>query len=228
MVSTRSLTVLIFSAVLSAPLIQAQDLSSYRGFRFGTNLAALSTQAGMKPSEAKLLHRRPAMIQELWWQSPLDGSSSQTDAAREIIFSFCDGELFRMVINYDRLGTEGLTGEDLVETISAKYGVATRPVGDVINFSSSQVYNDSGRVLARWEDAHYSVNLFRNSYEPTFGMVMFSKKADALARVAVIEAIRMDRQEAPQREIERQRKPDRESRTPQEDARSVNKTTFRP
>jgi hypothetical protein len=168
------------------------------------------------------------MIQELWWQRPLGGSWPQPDPVREVIFSFYNGALFRMVIKYDRHRTEGLTGEDMIEAISAKYGIATRPTGNMINFSSSQVYNDSEKVIARWEDAQYSFNLFRYSYEPTFGMVVFSKKLDALAQAAVIEAIRLDRQEeAPQREIERQKKQDEESRTAQEKAGLVNKATFR-
>jgi len=134
------------------------------------------------------------MIQELWWQRPLGGSSPQTDPVREVIFSFYNGELFRMVINYDRHRTEGLTDKDMVEAISAKCGVATMPVATIILFSSSQVYNDSEKVLARWEDAQYSFNLFRHSSERTFGMVVLSKQRDALAQAAVAEAIRLDKQ----------------------------------
>jgi hypothetical protein len=153
----------------------------------------------MTPSDAKMLHRRPARIQELWWYRSLSGSSPQTDPVREVIFSFYNGELFRMVINYDRYRTERLTDEDMVESISAKYGVATRPTSETVGFSSSKVYNESEKVLARWEDALYSFNLFRPGYRPTFGMVVFSKRLDALAQAAVAEAIRLDQQEVPQR-----------------------------
>ena len=59
------------------------------------------------------------------------------------------------------------------------------------------MYNDSEKVIARWEDSQYSFNLFRSSYQPTFGMVVFSKRLDALARLAIVEAIRLDEQEAP-------------------------------
>jgi hypothetical protein len=51
---------------------------------------------------------------------------------------------------------------------------------------------------------------------------------DALARTAIVEAIRLDEQEAPQREIERQKKQDVEDRAAQEKARLVNKVAFRP
>ena len=43
-----------------------------------------------------------------------------------------------------------------------------------------------------------------------------------------MEAIRLDEQEAPQREIERQQRQDEEKRAEQEKARLVNKVAFRP
>jgi hypothetical protein len=59
-------------------------------------------------------------------------------------------------------------------------------------------------------------------------MLVFSKRLDPLAQAAIIEAIRLDEQEAPQREIERQKKQDEENRAVQEKARLVNKVAFRP
>jgi hypothetical protein len=82
--------------------------------------------------------------------------------------------------------------------------------------------------MARWEDPQYSFNLFRSSYQPTFGMLVFSKRLDALAQAAIGEAIRLDEQEAPQREIERQKKQDEENRVAQEKARPGNKANFHP
>jgi hypothetical protein len=227
MISIRSLGISISWAVLSASLIYAQDLSRYREFQFGMNLPAIAKQVGLEASEAKVIHRRPALIQEVNWQPQLSLTSSQADPVRAIFFSFYDGELFRIVVNYDRYKTEGLTTEDVVEAISAQYGTATRPAAEII-FSSSQVYNDSEVVIARWEDSQYSFNLFRSSYQPTFGMIGFSKRLDALARAAIAEAIRLDEQEAPQRETERQKKQNEENRTAQEKARLVNKPKFRP
>jgi hypothetical protein len=205
MTMMRSLAIFFFLAALPASLIHAQDLRGYWGFQFGTNLVAVTKQTDMRPSEAKLLHQRPAMIQELWWSHPLRSSSIAVDPVREVVFSFYNGELFRMVINYDQDRTDGLTDEDMVEAISAKYGVASRPVATIVLFSSSQVYNDSQKVIARWEDEQYSFNLFRYSYQPTFGMVAFSKQLDTLAKAAVVEAFRLDKEEAPQREMERQK-----------------------
>jgi hypothetical protein len=100
-----------------------------------------------------------------------------------------------MVVNYDWDRTEGLTDDDMVEAISAKYGFATRPAAKAVSFSSSLVFNDSEKVIACWEDAQYSWNLIRSFYQPTFGMVVFARQLDAIAQAAVVEAIRLDKQE---------------------------------
>jgi len=214
---------------LSAPFIDAPDLSRYREFQFGMNLLAVAKQADVKPSEARVIHQRPAVIQELEWRpSRSIGSSPQGDPVKEVLFSFYNGELFRMVVNYDQLKTEGLTDEDMIEAISAKYGTATRPDAKIILFSSFQVYNDSEKVIARWEDSQYSFNLFRSSYQPTFGILVLAKRLDALAGAAIVEAIRLDEREAPQREIARQKKQAEEDHAAQEQARLVNKPSFRP
>jgi len=214
---------------VSVSSIAAQDLSRYREFRLGTSLSAVAKQADVVPSEARMVHQRPAVIQELEWRPQGSLSSSpQADPVSEVLFSFYNGELFRMVVNYNRHKTEGLTDEDMVEAISAKYGTATRPEAKIVLFSSFQVYDDSEKVIARWEDPQYSFNLFRSSYQPTFGMLVFSKQLDALAQAAIVEAIRLDEQEAPQRELERQKKEDGDSRAEQDKVRLVNKTALRP
>jgi len=213
---------------VSAPAMGALDLSRYRNFQFGETVSALAKQAGLQLSDAKLIHGRPAVIQELEWPIWLSGGSSpQTDPVKTILFSFYNGELFRIVVNYDRGETEGLATEDMIEAISAKYGTATKPASTEIAFSSTQVYNDSELIIARWEDSQYSFNLYRSTYQPTFGMIAFSKRLDALARTATAEAIRLDSVEAPQREIQRQNQEDEKNRESLEKARQVNKSKFR-
>ena len=202
MIGVRTVTLLAFLIALSASLICAQDLSSYRDFQFGMNLNAVAKQAGMNLSEAKTLHQHPALIQELWWQRSFGGSSPQTDPVREVVFSFYDGALFRMVVNFDWHRTEGFTDEDMIEAISSKYGLAAKPVATIVLFSSSLVYNDNEKVIARWEDSQYSYNLYRSSNQPVFGMLVFSKRLDALAQMAIAKAIQLDNQEAPQQERE--------------------------
>ena len=113
-----------------------------------------------------MIHERPAVIQELEWPIWLaSGFSPQTDPVKTILFSFYNGELFRILVSYDRAETEGLTTEDMIEAISAKYGTATKPAGTEIAFSSTQVYDDSELIIARWEDSQYSFNLYRSTYQ---------------------------------------------------------------
>ena len=69
---------------------------------------------------------------------------------------------------------------------------------------------------------------FQSSIQSTFGLVAYSKRLDALAQASSVEAIRLDQQEAPQREIERQKKKGDENRAQQEKARKANKLPFRP
>jgi hypothetical protein len=229
MISTRSLVIFIFLAVLSMPLIYAQDLSSYRGFHLGMNLPAAAKQVDMKPSDAKVIYKRPAVIQELEWRPQRSYSSSaQVDPVKEVLFGFYNGELYRIVVNYDQDRTEGLTDEDLIQGISAKYGTPTMPAAKIASSSSSQLYSEGEKVIARWEDSEYSFNLFRFSYGSAPGMLVFSKRLDALAQAAIVEAIRLNEQEAPQREIERQKKQDEEKRAEGQKARPLNKANFRP
>ena len=59
-------------------------------------------------------------------------------------------------------------------------------------------------------------------------MLVFSKQVDEQAQAAIVKAIRLDEQEAPQREIEQQKKEEEQSRLEQDKARLVNKAAFRP
>lgn len=229
MITARSLAVSCFWVLLSTPLIYAQDLSRYREFQFGMNLLTVAKQADVEMSEVRVVQQHPAMIQELeWWPGHSLSASPRADSVKEVLFSFYNGELFRMVVHYDPYWTQGLSNDDMVEAISAKYGIATKPTAKIISFSSSQGYYDSEKVMASWEDLHYSFNLFRSTYQPTFGMVLFSKRLDALARLAIVETIRMDEREAHHGEIERQRKEDQADRATQEKVRPAYKGTIRP
>jgi hypothetical protein len=236
MFSFRNLAISIFGSEFSAPLLYSQDLSMYREFQFGTSPLAVAKQAHLKPSEATVIHQCPALIQELKWHArTYSAPPSQADSVSDILFSFYNGELFRIVVTYDQDRTEGMTAEDLVEAVSVIYGTATRPAAEIVLSSThlfsngeKSISNRSEKVIARWEDSQYSLNLFHSPIQSTFGLIMYSKPLDALARVAIVESARLDKQEAPHREVERQKKKDEETRSRQEEARQVNKAPFRP
>jgi hypothetical protein len=221
------LTSALFVAVFSS-LGSAQGLGKYRDFQFGMNVESVAKQIEMKASEAKTSHDRPALIQTLQWnQSGYSDAPAKTASVRSIRFDFCNGELFKMVVTYDPAGTDGLTTDDIIEAISAVFGTASKPV-DSVYVSNSTTFPDREKVLARWEDAQYSYNLFRFSYANAFGLVAFSKTLDLLASNSIREADRLDKLEAPARELARQNKQAEDARTAQERARSINKPKFRP
>lgn len=213
-------------AAFFTPVLLAADLSSYRGFQLGMELNALEKQAEMKTSEAKTIHQRPAVIQDLEWRPRgFPGRSAEPDPLKDVLLSFYNGKLFRIVANYDRYKTEGMTAEDMIDAISATYGPAAKPTAEIL-FPSS--FSENVKVIARWEDSQYSLNLVRSPYQPSFALISFSKQLDALAQTAAVAAIRLDAEEAPQREAEERRRQAGEVSAKQEKARLVNKPSFRP
>jgi hypothetical protein len=202
----RSVVVSLAMILLSAPVIHGQDLSRYRNFSFGTTLASVSKLVDRQPIEAEVIHQEPALIQELTWYPPQPyGSSRPAEPVEKVLFSFYNGELYRMLVFYDSSAIKGLTDEDMIRAVSAKYGVATRPVADV-NFPTNPVYRANEKIVARWEDSQYSFNLFRSSASSTFAIVMFDKRLDAQAGVSIAESVQMEQQAAPLNEAARVKK----------------------
>ena len=228
MFSFRTLATSLLCAALFSSLGTAQDLSKYRDFQFGMSLESVAKQTHMKASAAKITHQRPAMIQTLQWdQLSYSDLPAKDRSLRSIRFDFYNGELSKMVVTYDPSGTEGLTTEDMIEAISTIYGPATKPER-TIAVSRSAVYEDNEKVLACWEDAQYSYNLFRAAYGNAFGLIAISKKLDLMASESSREADRLDKLEAPQKELALRIKQEEDKRVAQEKARLVSKPKFRP
>lgn len=218
MVGIRVLILALAWTTLSAWPVSAQDLSAYRGFRLGASLAATAVQAGISP-EPRVVHSRPALLQELMWQPPAE-TSKPPDPVRKVVFSFYNDELFRMVVDYDPRRTEGLTPADMVEALSTRYGLATLT-------ATGFLPSASGRLVVAWEDADRAVSLISSS-PSAFALVIVSKPLEALAKVAAADAIWMDRLEAPRRDVERRQQQTQESRDQELTARQANKAAFRP
>jgi hypothetical protein len=211
--------------------VDGQGRAQYRDFQLGGNLASVAALAGIASSEAKVIHRRPALLQDLEWRPShwLTGSgAAQTDPVQQIVFSFYNDQLFKVIVDYDRQRTDGLTDGDLIEALSEPYGTPLK-AGVKRTFPSPLAADaDAGVPVARWEGADYAVMLYRSSYATAFKLIVTLPKLDALARTADAESIRLDTRDAPQREIARQKKEVEDARATQEKARAVNKPTFRP
>ncbi len=157
------------------------------------------------------------------WPGGYSDHPRQTDSVWQIFFSFYHGELFRILVTYDQHATRGLTAEDMVEAVSTKYGTPTRPVGE-ISFPTNELYRSTEKVIARWEDSQYSINLVPSRFLNSFSLVMISKRLDAQAESAIVKSLKMEGDEDPQREIGRQKK----EADDLEAARQKNLKFFRP
>jgi len=210
--------------LLWAPLLRAQDLSKYRHFTMGMSLTTVLKHTDQRMTDVKVIHGRPAMIQELeWWPPNLPGSSFQSDTVKQILFSFYNGELYKISVTYDPPSTQGLTEEDMVKSISAKYGPATI-VAPEIDSAAGPRFNTKQTSVASWEDVQYSVNLVRSSFSDVLGLVVLSRRVNKEAELATREAVKLDEQEGPKREADRQKKQTDDL----EVARQKNRKIFRP
>jgi hypothetical protein len=216
---------LILGTLPAAPSVG--DVSRYRSFQLGSDLSTISKQAGTPVSDAKIIHRRPVLIQELQWRPNSLGPSPETESGKDVALRFFDGKLFQITIKYDRYDTEGLTTEDMIEAISATYGTATR-LAVMTPTAKQKPYGDEEEVLAQWQDSQYRFDLIRSSYGPTFRLVGVLKELEARAEAAILKAVGLDEQEAPEREAARIASDEKASEAKLMKARMDNKPKFRP
>ena len=205
-------------------LLRAQDLSKYRHFTLGMSVTKLLERTDEKMSDVKTIQGRPALIQEVtWWPPSGPGTSFRSDGVEQVLFSFYNGELYKISVTYDPPSTAGLTEEDMVKSISAKYGPATI-VAPEIDLPAKPAFNARQRSVASWEDSQYSVHLVRSYFSDVLGLVVFSKPVNTQAELAINEAVKLDEQEGPKREADRQKK----QKDDLEVARQKNQRSFRP
>ena len=94
-------------------------------------------------------------------------------------------------MTYDQHAIHGLTAEDMVQAISTKYGPPARSVG-AISFPTNELYRSTEKVIARWEDSQYSINLLRSRFLNSFSLVMFSKQVGAQAEAAIAKSLKLE------------------------------------
>jgi hypothetical protein len=231
MISVRTLALVVSTLTLGGTALQAQDLAQYRNFRLGSTVAAVEKASGAMPGEVKVVHQRPALIQELRWRPPQRYSDGMvpTEPVSETLFRFYNDQLFQIVVGYDRQRTEGLTDADLIDSLTGRYGVPVLK-GASLRTSAppSAMPADSDTVVARWSDAENSLTLVRGTYPTSLRLILGLKSVETLAQTASAEAIRQDKNEAPQREIDRLNKNAEDGRVAGEKARGVNKPLFKP
>ena len=231
MMRFRTVAACALVMTIRSETVDAQDFSRYRTFELGAGVAAVATSTGVASSEATTLHQRPALLQDLEWRPSrwAPGSAGEsTDPVERIAFSFYDDRLFQIVVDYGRDRTEGMTDADMIDAISAAYGPGTkaaRSSGRV----QSQLEIESGMPVTRWADPKHNVVLYRtSSYRAVYRLIVTDAAVADLARKATTQASRLDEQEAPQREIAKQKKERDDARAVADKARSANKKQFIP
>jgi hypothetical protein len=219
--------------VVATPSLVAQELgtdfSRYRAFQLGSSLVAVSTGAGIPATDATLAHTRPARLQDLTWRLArwAEGSPT-TDPVSQIRFSFYNDQLFRLVVEYAADRTQGMTDADLIDALSVSYG---RPLIRSAGVASATPTPDleGGTLVARWGNDRYGLIVYRPaSYSAPMRLILTDVRLERLARQAQAESQRLDEQEAPTRELAREKKALEDSRAAAEKARETNKATFHP
>ncbi len=220
----RNLMFCLGALLLLAPAPRAQDLSKYRGFSLGMSLDDVLKLSVQRLSDVKTIHAQPMLLQELtWWPPSTSGSSSHSDSVEEILFFFSNGALYKMSVTYDRSSTEGLSAADMVKSISLKYGPPAS-VESVIDPAMDSLYNTKPGSLASWEDLQYSCHLVRTPFSDQFGLLIYSKRANAEAEIGIAEGVKLEAQERPEKEADEKKK----EAADLEVTREKNQKSFRP
>jgi hypothetical protein len=215
--------------VLGGQPVVAQAPFSYREHALGSSVASVVKISGARASDTKTPHERPARIEELPWRAPYVLSGTQlADPVRDVLFSFYDDQLFQVVVTYDPDRMEGLTNDDVIESLSATYGVPLLVHQRAPRSAATADSPTETTIVARWEDAASMLTLTRGTYSPQFRLVLISKTLNARASAAVKEAVRLDAVEAPQRELDQRKKHVADARAATVKARVVNKAAFKP
>jgi hypothetical protein len=220
-------SILCFVALLiGAPMLDAQtvDLSKYRDFSIGTSLTIILNRTGQKLEEVTALSERPALLQQLtWWPANLPGTPLRKDPVEHIVFSFCNNALYKISVTYERAATEGLTSDDMIKSLSVKYGPPATVTPQIVQNPNDR-YAVRLEPVAVWEDAQYTFSLVRSSFSEDFELIVVSRRLNAEAEIAIVEAAKLDEQERPQKDAERQKK----ESTDLELTRQKNQKSFRP
>ena len=115
--------------------------------------------------------------------------------------------------NHGRLHSRpdrGHDRRDMIEAISGIYGPnakpSVRPTAGSVGVQS-RIEIESGTPVARWGDTEHAVVLYRvSTYREAFRLIVTDLAVADLDRKGTIEALRLDEQDAPRREIARQKK----------------------
>jgi hypothetical protein len=216
---------LCVSVSASSPVV----LSRYRAVSLGDSVETVVERLQVASSDVKVLHDRPALVQELTWRTRpfVSGATVAADPLAEMVLTFHVGRLARIVATYDRERTIGLTDADLEELLSEVYGVALlrSRASEMPSAPSSLAPR---RTVSMWADADTTVALWREEYPARVGLLISATAADRDLQQAIADAARLAAAEAPQREREKQAAATAAVKDRDAQIRLENKAKFKP
>src|SRR5690242_21158385 len=226
MIKPAALVVASLGVVACATLVHGQTRADYREFALGSPVTRVLELTHLSKSDVTAIHAQPALIQELRWRPPYLAARTNelsTDPVQQMQFSFFNDQLSKITIDYDQARTEGMTDSDIITALSSLYGSSTEPLAPTtLSGTASHVYLDAKTAVARWENGDVVVVLWRNSFTAGLQLVVTSERLDSLARVAGIEAIRIEAAAAPARDLARRQRDADELRAAKDKARTAN------
>jgi hypothetical protein len=224
--------ILCLSSALFAGSARGQDVSAYRGVHLGDDVQRVVQATGVSPTDVRVIHQRPVLMQQLEWRMrSMAGPTGMNDPVQRVVFSFYRDQVYRIFVTYERARIDGLTNEDLLESMSAAYG--TPDTSDAAKVLGPSETPDGGggadyRVVARWETADQAIVLVRGGYLVPLSLVMLAKHVAADARHADAEASRLEVSERPARDALKATRDAEAQRLAQEKVRPANKAAFKP
>jgi hypothetical protein len=229
MTAVRLAALTSLGLVLGVQPVTGQSPFAYRAYALESSVASVAKITGTRESDTRTLHERPARIQEIGWRaSYLRAGDGLADPVRDVVFGFYDDQLYRIFVTYDRDRMEGLTNDDVIESISATYGAPLLQDTGTVRDGRTSVRAPEAAILARWEDGTSLLTLTWGTYSAQYHLELVSKALNLRAGAAIKEALRLDAKEAPQRELDLREKRDEATRIAGQKARAVNKAAFRP
>lgn len=223
-------SLLIFACGLSLlPLTTTTEapLSHYRGVTLGDSVQVVTDRLQLGPSDIKVVHERPSLVQEVTWRPRrfISGSTVESDPLAEMVLTFHAGKLARIAVAYDRERTQGMTNADLHEALSSVYGVSTllsKPMQPTVNASTER------QTFGRWEEGDTLLLLWREQYPSRVGLTITSVAADVLLRDALARGAKLFADEGPARDKARLAGEAAAVQARDEKIRLDNKTKFKP
>lgn len=207
------------AVAVAAVSAAAGDLTRYRGHVLGSTLDDVLRVSEARSSDVRVVHEGPNPIQTLEWRTPYTRSDAlDVDPARSITFAFLSGQLYEVVVDYDRIRIEGLTTADLVAGVATLYGAptTTKP-------RNAGILEPGSAILAHWEDVATSVLLVRGPFD-SLRLIVRSIELEGRARQAIAAAVVRHEAGAPARLQEEQATAAAAARA----ERARNKAGFRP